>query len=52
MVDNAGKIFQPATQLWQAGQIWILPFGFPVSAWLELTEQKIPANLFGQDILS
>jgi hypothetical protein len=46
-----GQRFQPATELWEAGQIWVFPFGYPLSGWLELVEKTITNNLFGQNLL-
>jgi hypothetical protein len=43
--------FQPATELWESGQTWVLPFGYPVSGWIETVEQRIPNNLLGQNLL-
>jgi hypothetical protein len=46
-----GQRFQPATELWETGQVWVLPFGYPLSGWLELVEKKIVNDLFGKNLL-
>jgi hypothetical protein len=51
-VENSqGHKFQPATELWESGQTWVLPFGYPLSGWLELVEKKIVNDLFGKNLL-
>lgn len=47
-----GEIFQPATELWEAQQVWTLPFAYPLSGWLEQVEKKITNDLFGQNLQS
>jgi len=49
--NQDGQQFQPATEFWQKGQTWILPFGCPLSGWLEEVERKIPNDLFGKNLL-
>lgn len=46
-----GEYHQPATELWEANQRWILPFGYPVSGWLSTVEHKIPNGKLGQNLL-
>jgi hypothetical protein len=50
--NKDGQTFQPATELWEQQQVWILPFGYPLSGWLETVEKKITNDLFGQDLIS
>jgi len=42
--------FQPGTVLWEAGQTWHLPFGYPVSYWLELAENKFSPGELGTNL--
>jgi hypothetical protein len=49
--DNHGNRSQPATELWEAGQQWILPFGYPLSHWLTLNENKFQNGVYGQNLL-
>lgn len=42
--------FQPGTVIWEAGQTWHLPFGYPVSHWLELAEAKFPNGVLGTNL--
>lgn len=46
-----GQYHQPATELWEANQRWILPFGYPVSGWLSTVERKISNGKLGQNLL-
>ena len=51
MITPQGRHLQPATELWEADQRWILPFGYPVSGWLSTVERKIPNGKLGQNLL-
>lgn len=42
--------FQPCTALWETNQIWNLPFGTPISWWIDCVLSKIPQHLFGSDL--
>ena len=48
--NQNGQLFQPATELWEAQQVWTLPFAYPLSGWLEQVEKKITNDLFGQNL--
>jgi hypothetical protein len=50
--NKDGQKFQPAAELWEAQQVWVLPFGYPLSGWLEAVDKKITNNLFGQNLVS
>ena len=50
--DQQGRRRQPATELFEPGQRWVLPFACPVSGWLETVGRKLPNNVFGQDLMS
>lgn len=50
MINNRDETFQPSTELWEADQTWTLPFGYPVSGWLQLVENKIPNGVLGQNL--
>jgi hypothetical protein len=47
---STGKINQPATVVHDQLQTWVLPFGYPVSRWLELTSSKIQPFDFGKKL--
>lgn len=42
--------FQPGSVIWEANQTWHLPFGHPVSYWLELVESKFPNGMLGTNL--
>jgi hypothetical protein len=44
------KKLQPCNELWETDQIWTLPFGYPVSNWINLVERKFPAGSFGKNL--
>lgn len=44
------KKMQPCTAVWESDQTWYLPFGNPVSWWLDITLSKIPQHYFGKDL--
>lgn len=50
--DKTGSKFQPATELWESDQTWILPFGAPLSYWIETVERKLPNGVFGQNLFN
>lgn len=45
-----GQIFQPNTELWELGMTWTLPFGCPVSNWIDVVGKQIRNNLYGQNL--
>jgi hypothetical protein len=45
-----GDRVQPCTATWEPGQIWILPFGNPMSFWIESTLDRIPHGQYGQNL--
>jgi hypothetical protein len=45
-----GDQIQPCTSTWEPDQIWNLPFGNPVSFWIESTLDRIPQGQYGQDL--
>jgi len=45
-----GQRVQPCTELWERGQCWILPFGYPLSSWVATVNKKIKNSLYGQDL--
>lgn len=47
---STGIINQPATVVYDRLQTWVLPFGYPVSHWLELTFSKIQSLDFGKNL--
>lgn len=50
-IENSNhQRFQPGTVIWEVGQTWHLPFGYPVSYWLELVETKFPNGVLGKDL--
>jgi hypothetical protein len=49
--DNQGNQLQPATDLWEQGQQWILPFGYPLSNWLTVNENKFRNGVYGNNLL-
>jgi len=50
MLDENNKRHQPVCALWDTRQTWCLPFGNPVSFWLDLLLKKFPHGTFGQDL--
>jgi hypothetical protein len=50
--NEYGEKFQPATELWESKQTWVLPFGYPLSGWIESVEKKIPNNKLGQNLIA
>jgi hypothetical protein len=50
--NEHGEKFQPATELWESKQTWVLPFGYPLSGWIESVEKKIPNNKLGQNLIA
>lgn len=42
--------WQPCTALWEQNQTWHLPFGTPVSWWIDCVLEKIPQHMMGQDL--
>ena len=48
--NSSHEKFQPGTVIWEVGQTWHLPFGYPVSYWLELVETKFPNGELGKDL--
>lgn len=48
--NSASEKFQPGTEMWETGQSWHLPFGYPVSYWLELVETKFPNGVLGKNL--
>ena len=50
MQTHDGQRVQPATEFWENNQTWVLPFGYPLSGWLEEVERKIPNDLFGKNL--
>ena len=48
--NQTGETFQPATEFWEENQTWVLPFGYPVSYWIEAVEQQITNGKFGQSL--
>lgn len=51
IVDN-GNMYQPATEMQKAGQIWIMPFIYPISTWISVIDEKFPPNILGTDIIN
>ena len=47
--DN-DNIVQPCTAVWAKNQTWILPFANPISFWIECMLNRVPQNLYGQDL--
>lgn len=45
-----GERVQPCNEFWGPGQQWILPFGYPVSNWLSMVEQKFKNGVLGGDL--
>ncbi len=50
MENSQHEKFQPGTIIWEAGQSWHLPFGSPVSYWIELVESKFPNRVLGGNL--
>ena len=50
VIDRSGKRHQPATTLWESGLVWTLPFGKPLSWWVDECNRQIDANEFGTDL--
>ena len=50
LITQSGKRFQPATELWEADQTWVLPFGYPLSYWLDTVEQQIANGYLGKNL--
>lgn len=48
--DANGDRVQPCTATWEPGQIWTLPFGNPMSFWIESTLDRIPHGQYGQNL--
>jgi hypothetical protein len=51
ITTTSNQRIQPCTELWEHGQCWTLPFGHPLSHWINITETKIPNNYYGKDLL-
>ena len=49
-VDQGQQRMQPATVIWETDQIWRLPFGNPVSFWIELVYKKLNNGEFGKNL--
>lgn len=49
-LDTQGIKTQPATSLWTTDQVWVLPFGNPVSQWLTTVTNKIGLSKLGTDL--
>jgi hypothetical protein len=50
-LENAnGDRVQPCTATWEPDQIWTLPFGNPMSFWIESTLDRIPNGQYGQNL--
>jgi hypothetical protein len=49
-ITAAKQRLQPCNELWEPGQQWILPFGYPVSDWIHKVESKFKNNVLGQDL--
>jgi aspartyl/asparaginyl beta-hydroxylase (cupin superfamily) len=45
-----GNKLQPATTLWENNQIWVLPFGNPMSFWQSLVYNKLTNGDFGKNL--
>ena len=45
-----GQRLQPCNELWEPGQRWTLPFGYPVSDWLAKVERKFAYGILGSDL--
>lgn len=50
MTTTNNERVQPCNELWEAGQRWNLPFGYPVSNWISVVEQKFPNGVIGNDL--
>jgi len=48
--EDSTKKWQPCTALWEIEQVWKLPFGTPVSWWLDHVLSNIHQSLIGQDL--
>lgn len=48
--DTQGRDIQPCSEMWEPGQTWNLPIGYPVSYWLNLVERKFANNVLGRDL--
>lgn len=48
--NSDGTRMQPATECWEAGQVWILPYGNPLSFWISTAEKKITNDLYGKNL--
>jgi hypothetical protein len=51
-VDEGSNRYQPATELYKSGQVWTMPFIYPISTWISVIDQKFPPNTLGTDIFS
>jgi hypothetical protein len=49
-IDQGQQRMQPATVIWETDQIWRLPFGNPVSFWMELVYKKLNNGEFGKNL--
>jgi len=41
---------QPCTAIWETDQVWCLPFGTPISWWIDCVLSQIPQHCLGQDL--
>jgi hypothetical protein len=48
--NTNGDRVQPCTATWEPDQIWTLPFGNPMSFWIESTLDRIPHGQYGQNL--
>jgi Aspartyl/Asparaginyl beta-hydroxylase len=48
---HTGQKLQPATELWEKNQTWVLPFGYPLSHWVASVEEKISDGTLGKNLL-
>lgn len=47
---NKQKKIQPCNELWEKDQTWTLPFGYPLSHWMDIVSKKFPASIFGKNL--
>jgi hypothetical protein len=49
-LQNSDTVIQPCTELWDTHQTWVLPFGNPMSFWIECALDRLPQDVYGKDL--
>lgn len=49
-LENSNTVIQPCTEIWDHNQTWVLPFGNPMSFWIECTLDRLPQGVYGKNL--